>query len=106
MTTDNKDIRVINSAMAERIRVNMIAFRKRHDLRQEDFASMCGWGTHVVHRLETGISTWNVEKVEKVAEVFNIPFCYFTLPFTGFEEDTSLIRVLRSLENLANTDDK
>ena len=93
--------RVLGSAMAERVRINMIAFRKRRNLRQEDFAAKCGWGTHVVHRLETGISVWNIEKIERVSEAFGVPFSYFTLPFTGFEEDTALLRILRSLESPA-----
>ena len=86
--------------LAERVRANIVAFRKRRGLRQDDFAARCGWGRHIIARLEAGECAWSLAKLQRISQVFNIPATYFLLPLTGFEEDTSLIRFLRVLESI------
>ena len=98
MSRNLEDLRTV---LSERVRLNMISLRKRRGLRQEDFAAELGWGKHVIQRLEGGYNPWSIDKVYRVAEVFNIPPAYFFLPFTGFEEDTSLVRILRGIEATA-----
>lgn len=94
----SKKMEDLSTVLSDRVRQHMTCLRKRRDLRQEDFAAMLGWGKHVIARLENGYTPWSVDKIYKVAEVFNIPPAYFFLPMNGYNENTNAINVIRAIE--------
>ena len=93
-----KNIEDSSTVLSDRVRLNMIFFRKRHGLRQEGFAARLGWGKHIIVRLENGYTPWSVDKIYKVSEVYGIPPAYFFLPINGYKEEATIINILRAIE--------
>lgn len=84
--------------LEERVRLNMLAFRKRKGLSQKKFSEALGWGYHVLPDLEIGKVKWSLLRIDQVCDQFEVPPDYFLMGDEVFEEKTGLLRLLYNME--------
>ena len=84
--------------LEERVRLNMLAFRKRKQLSQKKFSEALGWGYHILPDLETGKVKWSLIRIDQVCDQFEVPPDYFIMGEEVYEEKTGLLRLLYKME--------
>ena len=85
-------------SLSETVRNSMIEFRKKRNLRQKGFAETLGWGLHVIADLETGKTSWSLDKIEAVCQRFQVMPDYFLVHEPGFEGQTGYHRMMLDME--------
>ncbi len=84
--------------LEERVRLNMLTYRKRKGKSQKEFCEALGWGYHILPDLESGKVKWSLARINQVSKYFQCPPDFFLMGDEVAEEKTGMLRMLYSLE--------
>ena len=97
VTMEKKETAVVDD-LEERVRLNMLTYRKRKGMSQKEFCKALGWGYHILPDLESGKVKWSLARVNQVSKYFQCPPDYFLMGDEVAEEKTGMLRLLYNLE--------
>ncbi len=84
--------------LEERVRLNMLTYRKRKGMSQKEFCESLGWGYHILPDLESGKVKWSLARINQVSKYFQCPPDFFLMGDEVAEEKTGMLRMLYTLE--------
>ena len=94
---EKKETAVVDE-LEERVRLNMLTYRKRKGMSQKEFCEALGWGYHILPDLESGKVKWSLARINQVSKYFQCPPDFFLMGDEVAEEKTGMLRMLYTME--------